>query len=295
MYKTSSKKRAWCKSIALIPVFIAASCVFFNKDIKNNDKMIIPGKGVSKELLTEFREKLEQSKIITKIDGKKFVAERMKMLERSQIKNPELDSLLKSLQEDTVRYYQMYYNLSSKEWDRLFVIYVQMNENQREEQEIAFAGPTFSNPHTVFPKPHSPLPEQLEFWKEMEYLQSVHPKYEIWIDGVKMLDGKTLKYSYPTTDLAGYFVSRWYTKGDRGNRLLDEYCRIYLWTPDGYEDFCKQYFDKPISIDKLFEIKPRIGHRSGDSFFFDNELIAFNDGLKRVCETAHFKPFKNAE
>ena len=37
MYKTSSKKRAWCRSIALIPVFIAAFCVFSTKTIAQND------------------------------------------------------------------------------------------------------------------------------------------------------------------------------------------------------------------------------------------------------------------
>ena len=37
MYKISSKKRAWCKSIALIPVFIAAFCVFSTKTIAQND------------------------------------------------------------------------------------------------------------------------------------------------------------------------------------------------------------------------------------------------------------------
>ena len=37
MYKTSSKKRAWCKSIALIPVFIVAICVFSTKIIAQND------------------------------------------------------------------------------------------------------------------------------------------------------------------------------------------------------------------------------------------------------------------
>ena len=37
MTKTTSKKGAWCRSIALIPVFIAAFCVFSTKTIAQND------------------------------------------------------------------------------------------------------------------------------------------------------------------------------------------------------------------------------------------------------------------
>ena len=67
MYKTKSKKRAWCKSIALIPVFIAAICVFSTKiiaqndlntlqtnesvgnPVTDNDRMITPEQSVSKK------------------------------------------------------------------------------------------------------------------------------------------------------------------------------------------------------------------------------------------------------
>ena len=72
MTKEKSKKRAWCRSLALIPVLSVAICAFSSKNIAQNDpmlpngsvvnpftddgQMITPGKGVSQKLLTEYQE-----------------------------------------------------------------------------------------------------------------------------------------------------------------------------------------------------------------------------------------------
>ena len=72
MTRTKSKKRAWCKGIALIPVFIAAIWVFSTKTaaqaeasaptalmaspVTDNDRTIIAGRGVSQEQLVEYQE-----------------------------------------------------------------------------------------------------------------------------------------------------------------------------------------------------------------------------------------------
>ena len=269
MTKTTSKKRAWLRYVALVPVFIIASCVFSSKSFQD-DQMITPGKGVSQELLDEFKEKWEKAKIYTKSDRP--------IIERG----------------DTVCIfpYSYRYDLSGKEWDRLFVIYVQMNEQQRKEQDIAFAGPTFSNPFTVFPKSHSVPPEVLKFWEDMPDFSYIFPKYEIWVDGVKLKDWETLKYTYANTDFAAYFVSQWQSRG----RTINDSYRIYLWTTDGYDEFIKRYFDKPISIDKLLEIKPRISTRSGNSFFFRDDNVSHRWGAWGTASgSTSFQTFEKSE
>ena len=127
--RTASKKREWCRSIALIPAFIAAICIFPTKAISQNnvnatnggienpitnkDSMITREKGVSQELLTEYQEIVN------------------KYLEKDSIGNPDgIDKF----------YWKSDY-LSEKDWTQLYVIFVQMTENQQKEQMISFFEP----------------------------------------------------------------------------------------------------------------------------------------------------------
>ena len=79
--------------------------------------------------------------------------------------------------------------------------------------------------------------------------------------------------SYTTTDFSGYFVSVLHAT----EKMSEYQFRVDLWTITGYKDFCQKYFDKPISLDKLLEIKPRIGFSSRISHY---ENIIFQDGSK---------------
>ena len=209
--------------------------------ISDNQQIIVPGKGVSRELLTEFQ-------IILK-----------KCLEKSEetssilVTQPNLITGSNDVCGKRDSPDERFYNLSDEEQNRMYVIYVQMDDKQRKEQEIIFVSPMFSSPNTVFPQPHSPLSDQLKFWNDPTQIfkERDKQKFEIWIDGVKV-DNNVLN-SYTATDFSGYFVSVLHAV-ERFNEF-----RVDLWTTTGYQDFCQKYFDQPVSIDKLLEIKPRIG------------------------------------
>ena len=129
MSKTISKQREWCKSMALIPVFIAAICVFSTKvfaqnhvntlhggaenTITDKDRMITREKGVSQELLTEYQEIVN------------------KYLEKYTTGNPD----------EKDRFYWKSDYLSEEDWTRLYVIFVQMTSIQQNEQMISFREP----------------------------------------------------------------------------------------------------------------------------------------------------------
>ena len=207
----------------------------------DNQQMIVPGKGVSQELLTEFQRILD------------------KCLEKKD-EMPSLFAPLSNLTENSGNVCKAgessddkFYKLSEDEQNRMYIIYVQMDEKQRKEQEIVFISPILSSPYSVFPKHHSPLSPHLKLWKDPSQFSKGrdNQKFEIWIDGVKV-DNNVLN-SYTATDFSGYFVSVL-----EATEKINQF-RVDLWTKTGYDDFCQKYFDKPISIDKLLEIKPRIG------------------------------------
>ena len=242
--KEKSKKRAWCISLALIPVFIAAICVFSTKTIAqtgvntlsgqttgsvanpvtDNDRMITLGKGVSEELLTEYQEIVD------------------KYLERYIERSPN--------KSDTAIWKTD--RLTNEDLERLYVIFVQMTESQRIEQKIYFMGPIFS--HTTFnieklKQMKSPPPLRMyNSWKAK--------KYQIWIDGGRVEN--SILNSHTRNDFAYYFVSSLLRSefglyGQSGK--IDEF-RVDLWTTSGLEKYCQQFIDQPFPIDKLLEIEP---------------------------------------
>jgi len=77
MTKTTSKKRVWCSSIALIPVFIAAICVFSTKTVAQQNVSLptqqtngSAGILTQDDKLKEFNQIFE--KCITEKDGRKM-------------------------------------------------------------------------------------------------------------------------------------------------------------------------------------------------------------------------------
>ena len=121
MTKTTSKKKACCRTLALIPVFLAAIGFFTTKMTANvlpeqlsghdetvaaNDTVIYLLKGVSQEELNEYK----------------------------GIVNKYLDN------SDSVTFNWKSMHLSKEDYNRLYVLYVQMDTTQRRKQSIFFSG-----------------------------------------------------------------------------------------------------------------------------------------------------------
>jgi hypothetical protein len=209
--QTTSKKRTWYRNIALIPVFIAAICVFSTKVIAQNNEMITHGKGVSQELLTEYQE------IVSKY----------------------LEKYSPGNQGEIEKYYWKSDYLSEEDWTRLYVIYFQMNPEQKFEQIISFREP----PRYIdraFPPPQ----RWYDLWIE-------NKKCKIWIDD-EQIDKSALN-SYEPTDFFRFFVGSIL----RSNGQKEEY-RVDLWTEAGHKKFSEQFFKQPVSINRLLEIEPII-------------------------------------
>ena len=160
--KVISKIREWRRNITLIPVFIAAICFFSPKAIAQNnlsgvenpisdkDSMIIYGKGVSQKLLAEYQD----------------IAN--KYLEKSSIGNPDGKD----------KFYWKSDYLSEEDWTRLYVIFVQMTDDQKNEQMISFREP----PRFVNIPPSYRM-----------YLQPPQRFYDLWIEEKNVISGLMVK------------------------------------------------------------------------------------------------------
>jgi len=129
--------------------------------------------------------------------------------------------------------------LSEEDWTRLYAIYVQMNRSQQKEQMITFYEPT-----PALDRAYPPNQRLYDSWIEDK-------KCHIWIDG-KKVDNSALNYN-KTTDFVRNFSSSLRRSGGKS----DEY-RVDLWTETGNKKFNEQFFEQPVSIDKLLEIEPGI-------------------------------------
>jgi len=252
MTKTTSKKRALWLIAALAPVLLAAIFAFSQKTAAQNEpehkaesvsatkaepETIIPEQGVSQELLDEY-----------KAFEKKYLEDVVTTANRTEWKwNPR--------------------SISEDDWKPMYVIYFQMNEEQRKSTLISWWGPlsvsTFgirtmkstadgSSETTLFVQPDSipkrtvknappppPPPKLWEQWKNQE-------KFQIRIYGEA---GKTDLKSLNRLDYTHYFVSESLESGKANLRI------VYLWTKSTYEAYHQQY-DKSIPVAKLLEIKP---------------------------------------
>jgi len=119
MTKTTSKKSACCRTLALIPVFLAAIAFFTTKMTANvlpeqfsalnttaDETVIIPGQGISSDGLNEYK--------------------------------GIVDKYLESSDSVTFKWKSM--KLSDEDYNRLYILYIQMNPEQRKAQPISFSG-----------------------------------------------------------------------------------------------------------------------------------------------------------
>jgi len=141
---------------------------------------------------------------------------------------------------DTIdNYYWKSDTLAEEDWTRLYAVFVQMTNDQQKEQMISFWGPS-----PYFDRALPPPQYLYDIWMGNQ-------KCFIWIDGVKV--NNSVLNSYKTTD---FF--RWYSSSlRRSGGRTDEY-RVDLWTEAGLKKFSEQYYEQPVSIDKLLEIEPKI-------------------------------------
>ena len=221
MTKTTSKKRVWCSSIALIPLFIAAIFVFSTKiiaqdnapatsseatTVANEQQIIFPAKGAAPELLAEFEA------IVSKYrKGEKWITQ----------------------------------ELSEEDISRLYVIYVQMDTHQRSEQWVWFLG-LLSNKFTYKDKENT-ISERGISKNEWSFYNKPNKGNEIW------LDGKRVEHSV----LAAYARTDFSFCNSRHTSASKEILRIDLWTKKGYEEYNQQY-GQQISVDKLLENPPQV-------------------------------------
>ena len=172
MTKITSKKRARCIIIALIPVFIATSCMFSTQsdepDTKNPvidfEQIITRVQGVSPELITEYQTIVNKyfEKSITCPDG--------------------FDKL-----------YWKTNQLPEEDWTRLYIIFVQMDYDQQKEQKIRFG----EAPRYFDGRKASPIHQYDEWIRDQNCI--------VWIDGKKV--DKNILDSYDRTDLFDFHIS----------------------------------------------------------------------------------------
>jgi len=179
--------------------------------ITDKEGMITQGKGVSQELLTKYQE----------------------------IANKYLEKSSTGKKDESDKFYWKSDFLAEEDWTRLYAIFVQMTESQKQEQIISFLMPPRALNIAYPPNQHS-----YDFWIQDK-------KCHIWVDGERV-DNSALN-SYKTTDFVQYFTSNLFRSGGK----INEY-RVDLWTETGHKSFTEHFFEQPVTIDKLLEIDPLI-------------------------------------
>jgi len=213
MTKTTSKKKACCRTLALIPVFFAAIAFFTTKMTANvlpeqfsalnttaDETVIIPGQGISSDGLNEYKGIVEKYLGWTQASSKKGIG-------------TEYEYNWKSMK------------LSDEDYNRLYVLYIQMTPEQRKEQPIYFRG--------IFSVQGSFFSPSVNRWK------SLKSKNTIFMDGEKMDASKIDAVNRESIIHFDY---------------NDEKSTAFLWTKKGYDDYMQKY-GKQIPQAELLKIQ----------------------------------------
>ena len=224
MTKITSKKRAWHIIIALIPVFIAASCTFSSQS-------------------TELEKKAELSEEILSIDTEQIITRGIGVSadlvsEYQTIVDKYLEKTITGSPGEPDKFFWKEAQLSKNDWTRLYVIYVQMDMNQQKAQKIRF-GET----HPYYDGRQASKIHQYDEWKRDN-------NCIVWIDGKKV--DKSVLDSYNSTDFFAFHISG-LTKTEKEFDF-----RIDYWTENGLKEFSKQVFEQPVTVGKLLEIEPNV-------------------------------------
>ena len=217
MSKITSRTMAFLKILILIPMIVLSVC-FFSKKLAAQDYEPIKDRQVNAIKAGEINSKNLPEYIIPKQGvSQKQIAEFSTLLSRYIESDTGSKIEWKS------------YDLTDDEIRRLYVIYVQMTEEQRNKQCVMISGPL--TPLLL----RSPTKSG---WKKYKNFDS------IFIDG-KEVDKRELgNISRKSIVLHAY-------KGRKD---------IYLWTKKGYEEYLNRY-EKMISVSKLLETDPMVWFR----------------------------------
>jgi len=220
MTKTTSKKKACCRTLALIPVFFAAIAFFTTKVTANvlpeqfsghdetvaaNDTVIYPLKGLSSEELNEYKE-----------------------------------IILKNLP-----YTNPWTSLTQEGINRLYILYTQMNWKQRSEQAVTFS--------SVIVLPQQHIQKARQFYQDMteeewDYLvNEIIKENTILINGdttetTLLLDGKRIELpKLKTIDKANIVLVCGYNN------------TATFWTQKGFDDY-RQKYEQQITQSELLKL-----------------------------------------
>ena len=215
MKKETSQRKARCIKVLLMPVMLLAICMFSTHTIANEPSVIIPES-------TDATKSQEEESIIPR----KGVS----------------DELLKEYQSIVSKYIKSdstwsTYTLSDDDRNRLYIINVQMNEEQQAKQLITLVGP-FNTPFN-HRKPNN------DEWN------SAKRAGRLWLDGKRAETSELDKYT--RHDIYFFF-----------NNYINEEKTIFqsaVWTKKGFDEYMEKYKDRvPVSV--LLEIFPQVWHRT---------------------------------
>ena len=187
--KTTSKKRVWCSSLALIPVFIAAIFIFSTKTIAQHDMHVpLEQTGINIEMPVQDN----PPKVTPDLPQDSKLAELLK----DSIFAARYEEYNQIIEKNTKRKEQTILidmgSISQNDLRRMQTLYQSMSP---EQQSVL----TFVANRMPAPKEKIPTQEEFESWKDST-------QYGVWLDG-KRVDNAILN-QYQHSDFSNYFVSR---------------------------------------------------------------------------------------
>ena len=251
MKKETSQRKARYKKTLLIPAILLAICMFSTHTIANEppviltestdenktqeEESIVIEKGVSDELFSEYQSLaiVTESPMIPTVSA-----------DETKPQEEEFIVLGKGISDELLKEYQSIVNkyiekdageeltwkktkLSDDESDRLFLLYMQMDIEQRIMQSIHFLGPL-----NII---ETSIPNEREWGMAKEA--------EILLLNGKEASGSELN-SYNRNDFFQYIPNK-----------KEESYQYSFWTKKGREDYLEQYKEK-IPLSELMEVKP---------------------------------------
>jgi hypothetical protein len=189
MTMTTSKKRVFCNNIALIPVFIAAVCIFSSKTVAQNDANVYPEPpderitsktqdNTNRTLTLQQRSRLEEL-----LKDNVFAA-------RYKEYNQIIDNH-KTMKGDLI-YLNLGASCTKEELDRMKELYLSMTPEQQSFLLYVFK-------RRSVPDEKIPTKEQYESWKEPS-------QYGVWVDGKRIENSELNKFQF--SDFSHFYVSR---------------------------------------------------------------------------------------
>jgi len=189
--KTTSKKRAWCSSLALIPVFITAIFIFSTKTIAQQDA-VVPSEQPNESVEISMQDNTQTATPALPRDKK--TADLLKdsvFAARYREYNQIIANHTVEIGKDGKKGIKMD-AFTKEDFDRMIALYQAMSP---EQQSIISLVPQ----RRKWVDENIPTKEQVESWK-------VPSEYGVWLDGKRIENSELDRYQ--PSDFSCYFVSR---------------------------------------------------------------------------------------